>query len=226
MFKSLDNLEIYWKLLNKSFSTESVDTPTLNLVVKLADFLPTHHQHKVDVSVCYAWYVISFFSVSLTEIEKAEEEETETRQDARGAKPHRAGPAAGSGTKLWSGQTARVRRRVVPLADPVGKADNLEFEQTGSVKRWDEVKRNSKKGATLITYVLFATRASFLIPLQALFPVYPTGPASVKSYGFLPEMFIYIRFETADSISGFEMKFYIVENVCCSTECARIQRSC
>lgn len=29
------------------------------------------------------------------------------------------GPAAGSGTKLWSGQTARVVRRAVPLADPV-----------------------------------------------------------------------------------------------------------
>jgi len=71
-----------------------------NLVVKLADFLPTRHQHKVDVFVCYARYIISFFSVSLTKIEKTEEEKTETKQDTRGAKPHRADPAAGSGTKL------------------------------------------------------------------------------------------------------------------------------
>lgn len=74
-------------------------------VVKLADFLPTCHRHKADTSACYARYVISFFSASLTEIEKTEEEEMMTRQDTRGAGPRRAGPAAGSGTKLWSGQT-------------------------------------------------------------------------------------------------------------------------
>lgn len=57
-------------------------------------------ERKTDVSACYARDVISFFSVCPTEIEKAEEEETKTGQDRRGARPRRAGPAAGSGTKL------------------------------------------------------------------------------------------------------------------------------
>lgn len=56
-------------------------------VAKFADFPVTRHRHigtiETNVSVCYARYVISFFST--TRIGEVEEEEAETRNKTRGA---------------------------------------------------------------------------------------------------------------------------------------------
>ena len=142
----------------------------------MADFLPTRHQHKVDVSVCYARYIISFFLVSLTKIKR--QKKRKRRRNKTREEPSRIGRIRQQ--EVVQNYEA-VKRHVLDVAWCrwlTISNSSKQARKKRSVKRWDEVKRNSKKGATLITYVLLVTLASFLIPLQALFPVYPTGSAS------------------------------------------------
>lgn len=125
----------------------------------------------------------------------------------------------------------------MPLADPVGRCRRSRTRANGperndpskdeerssaAIKRARHLPRTCVRGSCTFSYTPsgLISRFCFLSDRSRI---------TVESYGFLPEMFIYdetATHRTADSISGFEMKFYIVENVCCSIECARMQGPC
>lgn len=112
----------------------------------------------------------------------------------------------------------------MPLADPVGRCRRSRTRANGPER--NDPSKDEVRSSAAVKRARHLSRTC--VRLVHLF-LYPFGPLisrfcflsnrsriTLESYGFLPEMFIYDETAThriADSISGFEMKFHILENV-------------
>lgn len=126
------------------------------------------------MSDCYARYVISSFSTSLTKIEKAEEEETKTREERSQAAPD------GPGSRKWYKIMKRSNGTCWTSRGAVGRPRRCRQSRTraNGSERNDPSKDEERSSATVKRAQHLSRTYVLLARLMHLLSCVPFGPFS------------------------------------------------